>query len=352
MITNEKLKTYYKGVSLLGEALQLIDKRCIRLVQQGKSKRKSNEEDQKQTEKFPEMLNSLPIYDNPNMIKLENIWGIDKREDVDSCIIINGEAGIGKSVLTKMISYLWANDQMWNDRFSLLLRISLREIVDNFDKTNGKSDGDGDIKKQWSEIMKRLIPGLNEQDTKHIMHSKNDLLLILDGFDEIVNELNTNMDLREWLKYCTKKGKYCVIMTSRLNATCSYLRKKSIRLNVICFQKQDIQNYVRTYLKNPANGDYNYQADSLIKTIDENPLLQLLSCIPLYLNFLCYLTKQQKIQNENQHKDDLFHKFDCMSVLKLLLKYKLNEQDMFNTFEMEIDYLSQLAWEGLKSEQE
>ncbi|ETN99385.1 NACHT domain-containing protein, partial [Reticulomyxa filosa] len=169
-----------------------------------------------------------------------------------------------------------------------------------------------------------------------------------------------------WLKHCTKNTNYSVIITSRPNAICSYLDDNLRRLAVIGFQEQDIQTYVNAYFRNITNNDNNNQADALIKTLNNNPSLKLLSYTPLYLRLFCYLSRQQMIEmKEDKLEDKVFDELNGMSLSKLyerLLIYYMkwnwtkwngtkdipNEQTIFDIFKMEIDYLSHLAWEGLK----
>ncbi|ETO00073.1 hypothetical protein RFI_37386, partial [Reticulomyxa filosa] len=93
------------------------------------------------------------------------------------------------------------------------------------------------------------IPQWNLNDTKCIIHSINGLLLLFDGFDEIVNEIKKNTNLKVWLQHCTSNQKYSIIMISRPNAMCQYLNDPRM-LNVIGLQSQDIQNCVNAYFKN------------------------------------------------------------------------------------------------------
>ncbi|ETO10483.1 NTPase [Reticulomyxa filosa] len=248
-------------------------------------------------------------YEGQKTIELEDIWKVEKSkkkekdiegkklEEEDELelrhisihgeeeselklrhISIHGEAGTGKSVLSQRIAYLWANNQIWNDRFQLLLHIPLRKIANIFDEENNDK-----IEKQWTKIMKELnIPHCDENDTKCIMRAKDGLLLVLDGFDEIVNELNTKLGLRQWLQLCISNTNYSIIMTSRPNAMCSYLDNKVRRLSVIGFQTRDIQNYVYVYFRNITNDvNNNHQANALIRALHCNSSLQLLSHTPL-----------------------------------------------------------------------
>ncbi|ETO01966.1 putative ATP-dependent protease subunit C (ClpC), partial [Reticulomyxa filosa] len=335
------------------------------------SDHKIREED----EKWSNTMDYSLLYDDKKeSIELEDIWKRTNEENGLKLrhVSIHGEAGTGKSVLSQRIAYLWANKQMWNDKFQFLLHIPLRKIVD---KTTDKNDDD--IEKQWLKIMKELnIPQWNADDTKCVMDEKNELLLVLDGLDEIANELNTKPGLQKWLEDCALNTNYSIIMTSRPNATCSYLNKKLRRLNVIGFQKEDIQDYVHGYFRNITNNNNNHQADSLIEILNNNQNLKLLSHTPLYLRLFCYLARQEihelneinEMKEEkkgNEIEDKIFNGLNNVSISKLYkkllecymrwnwtksneMKEKINLQNMFNIFEMEIDYLSHLAWEGTK----
>ncbi|ETO00966.1 hypothetical protein RFI_36474 [Reticulomyxa filosa] len=109
----------------------------------------------------------------------------------------------------------------------------------------------------------------------------NGLLLLLDGFDEIANEIENNTNLKTWLQHCASNQNYFIIMISRSNG--------NVMLNVIGFQSQDIQNYINAYFK------YNNQSNTLIKKLNNNQSLKLLSHTPLYLRLFCYLSRQDKL---------------------------------------------------------
>ncbi|ETN98843.1 NACHT family NTPase, partial [Reticulomyxa filosa] len=147
-------------------------------------------------------------------MELQDIWNDKENESKVRHISIRGEAGSGKSVLSQRIAYLWGNDQMWNHQFQYLLHIPLRKIVNVFHHINGnnddekKNESNSDIEYLWSMIMNELhIPQWNLNDTKCIINSINRSLLLLDGFDEIANEIEKNTNLE----------------ACRPNATCSYL---------------------------------------------------------------------------------------------------------------------------------
>ncbi|ETO00117.1 hypothetical protein RFI_37342, partial [Reticulomyxa filosa] len=92
---------------------------------------------------------------------------------------------------------------MW-DQFQLLLHVPLKKISNAFDNDNRSDDDDDDIEKGWLKVMSVLsISNWDINDTKHILRSKDSLLLLLDGFDEIANEVNKKPGLKQWLQHCT-----------------------------------------------------------------------------------------------------------------------------------------------------
>ncbi|ETN99475.1 NTPase [Reticulomyxa filosa] len=126
----------------------------------------------------------------------------------------------------------------------------------------------------------------------------NGLLLLLDGFDEIANEIEKNPKLKAWLQHCTSNENYSIITTSRPNAMCEYLSNPRM-LNVIGFQSQDIQNYINAYFKN------NNESSTLMKKLNNNRSLKLLSHTPLYLRLFCYLSRQDKLSLSNGKWDEM-----------------------------------------------
>ncbi|ETO05005.1 hypothetical protein RFI_32389, partial [Reticulomyxa filosa] len=196
-VTKQKLKDYYKTqdklVPLFDDPQQSVDTCYVRLafVSQQFQEEKvnipnkwSDNEKKEDDEKWPNKLNYSLINDDDQKIReLQDIWKIEENGLETHHISIYGEAGSGKSVLTQRITYLWATNQMWNDRFE-------------WNKNNDI------IKMQWSKIINELhIPQWNIDDT-NIVYSQNGLL-VLDGFDEIANELNKKPDLKQWLQHCT-----------------------------------------------------------------------------------------------------------------------------------------------------
>ncbi|ETO31721.1 hypothetical protein RFI_05400 [Reticulomyxa filosa] len=105
--------------------------------------------------------------------------------------------------------------------------------------------------------------------------------------------INTN--LKSWLQHCIFKSKLF------------HNYHKSIQynlLNVIKFQLQDIQNYIKN----------SNESDLLIKKLNNNQSLKLLSHIPLYLRLFCYLSRKDK------SNDDKWNEMILLKLYETLLK--------------------------------
>ncbi|ETO34400.1 hypothetical protein RFI_02693 [Reticulomyxa filosa] len=358
--TIKKLKEHYKSQNKLAPLFddpdQLIDTCYIRLtlLKQRyfleKSEEILNEEDnneaveEEKEEKDPEeWLNTLDYFmtygSGQKTVELQDLWVEEKererrKEDEEVArmnhISICGEAGSGKSVLTQVIAYLWAKNEMWSDQFQWLLHIPFGRIAHVFD-SDKDSDSDN-ITNQWLKVMDALnISKWNSNDTK-IVYSKNGLL-ILDGFDAIASELNRKPGLKRWLQHCTESRNCHVIVTSRPNVMCSYLKNAKL-IDIIGFQSQDIRKYIHAYFQNVAgdSGDNDQkdcdQADILLRKLIDNPSLKLLSHIPLYLRLFCHLTRQQILKaqeeedNDNDNNDNDNDNEMIMIMIMIMMKKK------------------------------
>ncbi|ETO03438.1 hypothetical protein RFI_33969, partial [Reticulomyxa filosa] len=92
----------------------------------------------------------LLIYDaGQETVEMQDIWN-----ETDNELEI---------MLTQRIAYLWANHQLWNDRFQWLLHIPLQKIAHIFDHNEKNKNN---IKYQWLKIMNELnIPQWITDDT-------------------------------------------------------------------------------------------------------------------------------------------------------------------------------------------
>ncbi|ETO10825.1 hypothetical protein RFI_26550 [Reticulomyxa filosa] len=339
----KKLKDYYKSqdklVPLFDDPEQSIYTCYIRLILLDQKRFQQRKEQWTNTLDY-----SLICGTGKEKMEVQDIWNVKESDLEVHHISICGEAGSGKSVLTQRIAHLWANDQMWNNQFQWLLHIPFRKIVGIFE--NNKNKNENNIKDQWLKIMKELnIPQWNANDT-NIVYSKNGLL-ILDGFDEIANELNKKPGIQQWLQYYYSMS--------------------------LDFNHKIFKAMFMPIFKNISNryNDYHNHAEMLIRKLDDNSHLKLLSHTPLYLRLFCYFTRQQIIKGQEEEKKEEVQtksgldELNNISISKLYEKLlecymkwnwikfngtkdKSNEQDMFNLFKMEMDYLSHIAWEGLK----
>ncbi|ETO07098.1 hypothetical protein RFI_30294, partial [Reticulomyxa filosa] len=125
------------------------------------------------------------------------------------------------------------------------------------------------------------------------------------------------------------------------NSMCSYLNNPRM-LNVIGFQSQDIQNYVNAYFEN------NNESDVLMKKLNNNRSLKLLGHTPLYLRLFCYLSRQDKSNNEKWDEMTLSRLYETL--LNSYMKLNGMKSNGLNNKLNDKLYLIYLKWKWDKSQ--
>ena len=83
---------------------------------------------QKENQKNEEFETGLEMVEQSKKIELEEIW--EEIEESRRRILIVGNAGMGKSILTERICQEWSQKQLWKGKgYELLILVSLKEMV-------------------------------------------------------------------------------------------------------------------------------------------------------------------------------------------------------------------------------
>ncbi|XP_033107147.1 uncharacterized protein LOC117109028 [Anneissia japonica] len=201
-------------------------------------------------------------------------------------VLIEGEGGIGKSTLLRYIAYNWAteSDKTFKGKIVFLVNIS------TIDKSETFLDGilkQIDIEDFYLETTLSQDPVLVK---RFIRNHDNDIVLLLDGLDELKEGSKSPICLfkKEKMPKCK------VILTSRPEKIDEFVKESSIHVKVKGFSAVNIRNYIKKhfeYFKEPALGDslldelglnskykYMYKHDDVI-SMCKNPMLLLSVCI-------------------------------------------------------------------------
>ena len=154
--------------------------------------------------------------------------------------LIEGEPGIGKTILSKEIAFQWAKKNLLPEKVLLFL-VFLR-------------DPDVQKIKTLKEFVAyAMCSSLQDRNVKSIVEylestSGNYITIVLDGYDEISSELKqssfiTKIINRRVLKLCG------LVITSRPSASSNLHGKVDCRVEILGFTKEDRKRYVAQSLK-------------------------------------------------------------------------------------------------------
>ena len=194
-------------------------------------------------------------------------------------ILINGDAGIGKTTLCTAISEDWANGKILQE-FELLLLLPLRE-------QEVASAG------SLLDLIKFLHPSQEVCDLvkKYFEDGKGKILIIADGWDELGKEKRKKGSFLYRFLFETKYCSISTLVTSRASASASFHFLSSInRFAEICgFDKEHIIEYITSEFSSDLK-----QASDLLEKLESNPLVESICSVPLNCVIICHLWQTLK----------------------------------------------------------
>ncbi|KAF9200068.1 hypothetical protein BGZ49_009725 [Haplosporangium sp. Z 27] len=347
------LAVYYKDslkvLRVSGDELELDSCYVNLAIVEASSQRIKEKSDLKSKAKAFQRMPSRGESTNVNMelfIPLEQLFDKRKLQDGNEAdpkrILIYGRAGVGKSTLCKKIVHLFQAGK-WRDRFDAILWLSLRHIKDcNFHTIS-------DMLSKWY-FASQLDP---VKLSRTLQNSR--VLFILDGLDEIVTVLRTNRNLMKFFKVLLQQEH--ILITSRPSGVDkSILPGVELELETVGFIPQNVKDYLSIVLS-PDQGQ------SVQRFIDQTPVVQGLVNIPVQLDVICFSWDSLPANVEDITITDLYQAMVCKLCRKdafklqrksgeeLLSEYdidKLHPREIYILMDPELEYLSYLAFQGLK----
>ena len=190
-------------------------------------------------------------------------------------LIVEGNAGIGKTTLCTMLTEEWANGEILT-QFDCVLLLSLRErsvstatILPQLFKLLHSSE----------RIRTSVIEELEEREGEGV-------LIIADGWDELGNENRSDNSFLHNLLFGDILPFACVLLTSRpsVSALLHDLPTVDRLVEVVGFNEENVKQYIESEFEKCPE-----KASSLIEQLENNPSIASVCSVPLNCAIICHL---------------------------------------------------------------
>ena len=229
-----------------------------------------------------------------------------KLNDKAQTILIEGAPGIGKTILLKHIAYSWA-EQGILQKYELLLLVYLRDpIVQKMSTAE--------------QLFQYLCKPFGSNATKisitcseyFLENNGKTLTLLLDGYDEIPEELRGNgliADIlnRQVLPDCG------LVVSSRPHASVLLRKQATLRVDILGFTEEQRKHYIEHSLNDQS------QIKQLTTYLDQHNIISSLCYLPFNILLLLFLYKQGFPLPDNV--TELYNIFICLTIRRNLTKY-------------------------------
>ena len=189
-------------------------------------------------------------------------------------VLVEGDAGIGKTTLSTSISEDWSHDKLFK-KYELLLLLPLR---------HKKIASAGSL----PELLQLLhpSPGVCESVTRYLEEGEGEkVVIIADGWDEVSESNRQEGSLLYQLLFETFPL-MTVVVTSRPSASGPLHRLPFIDrfVEIKGFSKEDIKEYIKSEFPSDEK-----KAGDLLEQLESNPLVESVCSVPLNCAIVCHL---------------------------------------------------------------
>ena len=270
-------------------------------------------------------------------IKYEDILNFQPRGDGSRRrVLIEGVPGCGKTTLIKRMCRDWANGSFAEDS-KAVIQVVLRCLPKRDDLT----------------IEDMVLTSVRDKkvvaDIAQYVHDHQGqgVVFVLDGFDEISEEMHHSSIVRDILEG-RLAPKASFIITSRPISAQSLYQVVDRRIEVTGFGEPEIERFVTDYF---ATTDVKV-GEKLLSTLDSRPTIKSLCYVPLQLLMVCFTASHGKDLPRTMH--ELFGRIVILAINRHKEKAERKEraeslEDVMQLCPSFIK-LAQLALEGLKSD--
>uniref|UniRef100_A0A8C6VB35 NACHT domain-containing protein n=1 Tax=Naja naja TaxID=35670 RepID=A0A8C6VB35_NAJNA len=257
---------------------------------------------------------------------IETLFNPDKYGLIPQVVVLQGAAGIGKTITAKKIIFDWASQLLYQDKFNYVFYICCRKI--NVHAESEKSSIAEIISEEWLKCHE------SKNVIQNILKNEEKLLFIIDGFDE----LKYSFDQSENYFFFPKSS---LIITTRPTALekLHQCLERPRNVEILGFSVKERQEYFHKFFENGV------QATQALRFVKQNDTLFTMCVIPLVSWIICTVVKQEMESGKDLQKIPYTLTAIYMLYLSSLLKFHHKEakQDV----QSNVKGLCSLAAEGV-----
>jgi hypothetical protein len=226
-------------------------------------------------------------------------------------VLIEGEAGSGKTTVCQHITYSWAVGDLWRNQFKWLFHIKMRNLISQRYPFRSSNYSLIDIIEKECFPEGRLENSEDKEKLKNVSENSSKILWILDGYDE--RKIPRN------LRFIDKKllAQPNLLVTSRLDSSGDL--RYDVKIQIQNFTDTDIEKYIHNYFSCTRRTTGN-ECWSVIR--DSDQLLRT-ARIPACLQIICSLWGHGTVKLDvGMTMGQLYQKMCDHLLLQYLLKFR------------------------------
>ncbi|XP_073479523.1 NACHT, LRR and PYD domains-containing protein 3-like [Aquarana catesbeiana] len=280
----QRIKEYN---SCMGEAVHLQERFTKLLMIKGPQNKEGKEQEIRISGRRP-----LQIMEKRSLTTIQALFDPDEYGFIPKIVVLQGSAGIGKTMTSKKIMLDWASGDLYQDKFDFVFYLSCREI----NTIPGNISLVGLLSRTCRLSSDDLVSILEDPG------SQRKLLTIVDGFDELrwtLEEksegcLDISMENHKEIILQSLLRRQVLPQSSMIITTRSLAMEKlntfiddSRNVEIQGFTRDNQEEYVHKFFGNKED------ADKVLSIIKDNDVVYTMCAIPITCWIVCTVMKQE-----------------------------------------------------------